>query len=128
MKCPNCQFRTRKGEKFCGLCGTQLILVCPSCGFENPPDYGFCGECGLNFSTGKKPRPLPWMAKMPLIKGSEAKSPRTLQRTEVRPREGEKPSPEKPAPPPDIIGEPTPAATEEYGEVLEKKAEAEGFE
>ena len=128
MKCPKCQFRSRKGEKFCGRCGTQLILVCPSCGFENPPDYKFCGECGLNFSTGKKPRPLPWMAKMALVKGRESKSERALQMAEVRHREGEKSALEKPTPPPDITGEPTAAATEEKDEAQEKKVEAEGID
>jgi len=128
VKCPKCQFRSRKGEKFCGHCGIQLILVCPSCGFENAPDYKFCGECGLNFSTGKKPRPLPWMAKMTMVKGRGVKSPRALQRAEVRPREEEKPAPEKPTSPPDITGEPTAAAAEEKGEALEKKAEAEGID
>jgi hypothetical protein len=128
VKCPKCQFRSRKGEKFCGRCGTQLILVCPSCGFENPPDYKFCGECGLNFSTGKKPRPLPWMAKMALVKGRESKSERALQMAEVRHREGEKSALEKPTPPPDITGEPTAAATEEKGEAQEKKVKAEGID
>ncbi|MFX1553422.1 MAG: zinc ribbon domain-containing protein [Promethearchaeota archaeon] len=120
MKCPKCQFRSRKGEKFCGRCGTQLILVCPSCGFENLPDYKFCGECGLNFSTRKRPRPLPWMAKMTTVKGRETESPRALQKAEVRPR-GEEKLPR----PPDITGEPTAAATEEKTEVREKRAEAE---
>jgi len=118
VKCPKCQFRPKKGEKFCGLCGTQLILVCPSCGFENAPDYKFCGES----------RPLPWMAKMTLVKGRGAKPEQALQRAEVRPREEEKPAPQKPTPPPDIAGEPTAAETEEKGEALEKKAEAEGID
>jgi len=128
MKCPDCQFQTRKGEKFCGRCGNQLILVCPSCRFENPPDYKFCCECGLNFSTGKKPRPLPWMAKMTLVKGKEVKLPQTLQKAKVKPPEEEKPAPEEVTPTPAIPGEASPAATEEKGEALEKKAEAEGVE
>ncbi len=105
-----------------------MILVCPSCGFENPPDYKFCGECGLNFSTGKKPRSLPWMAKTTLVRGRGAKSTPALQRAEVRPRGKEKPIPEKPTPPPDITGKPTPAATEEQGEALEREAKAEGID
>ncbi len=125
MKCPKCQFRPRKGEKFCGHCGNQLILACPGCGFENPPDYKFCGECGLNFSSGKRPRPLPWTAKMTPVKGREARSPRALERAEVRSREEEKPLAEKPTPAPDITAEAAAGATEERGEVLEKKAEAE---
>jgi len=128
MKCPDCQFQTRKGEKFCGRCGNQLILVCPSCRFENPPDYKFCCECGLNFSTGKKPRPLPWMAKMTLVKGKEAKLQQTLQRAKVKPPEEGKPAPEEVTPTPAIPDEASPAATEEKGEPLEKKAEAEGVE
>jgi len=128
VKCPTCQFRPRKGEKFCGRCGTQLILACPSCGFENAPDYKFCGECGLNFSTGKRPRPLPWMAKMTVAKGRETESPRALQRDEVRPRGEEKPIPEKPTPPSDITAEASQAATEEKAETREKKVEAEGID
>jgi hypothetical protein len=68
------------------------------------------------------------MAKMTLVKGRGAKSTRALQRVEVRPGAEEKPVREKPTPPPDITGEPTPAATEEQGEALEKKAEAEGID
>ena len=127
MKCPNCQFRSKKGEKFCGHCGTRLILACPSCGFENPPDYKFCAECGLNFSTGKKPRPLPGLARMALAKGGEVRTPRPLQWAKVRPPE-EKPIPEEPPQPPAIPDQPPPAVIEEKTEGLQKKTKAEDIE
>lgn len=46
MKCPQCQFESPPGFKFCGQCGTKLSPVCASCGTENPPGFKFCGECG----------------------------------------------------------------------------------
>jgi hypothetical protein len=127
MKCPHCQFRPRKGEKFCGRCGTLLILACPGCGFENPPDYKFCGECGLNFSTGKRPRPLPFMAKMALVKKKEVKTPQIPQTVKVEPPQEEKLVQEEPAPSPAIPAEASPTATEEKGEAVDKKAQAEGL-
>jgi hypothetical protein len=128
LKCPNCQFRSKKGEKFCGRCGTRLILACPRCGFENPPDYKFCAECGLNFSTGKKPRPLPGMARMALVRGREVRTPRPLQRARIRPPEEERPAPLESPQPPAIPDQPPPAVTDEKAEGLQKKAEAAGIE
>ncbi|HEY94474.1 MAG TPA: protein kinase, partial [Dehalococcoidia bacterium] len=46
MKCPNCQAEDPDSQKFCGECGTRLILICSRCGTENPPTNKFCGDCG----------------------------------------------------------------------------------
>ena len=46
MNCPNCGAANDGGRKFCGQCGTRLVLACPSCGTTNAPGVRFCGECG----------------------------------------------------------------------------------
>jgi predicted amidophosphoribosyltransferase len=74
IKCPKCQFQARKGEKFCGNCGTRLSIVCPNCQSENPPHYKFCNECGLNLATREKPYSLPRMEEPALVKGRKVKS------------------------------------------------------
>ena len=51
MKCPQCQFDSPPGMKFCGECGTKLAPVCPRCGMENPPGFKFCGECGNSLTA-----------------------------------------------------------------------------
>ena len=126
MKCPQCQFQARKGEKFCGRCGTQLIFVCPSCGFENPPDYKFCGECGLNFSTGKKPGPLPWMARVVPDKRRGLRPQQGLQSAKVEAPEAEKPPQEDSMPSPTVPEEVSIPAAEVKVKIPEKKAEVEG--
>jgi hypothetical protein len=67
------------------------------------------------------------MTKMTGVKGKEEKFPGVLQRAEVRPRGEEKPVQEKPTPPPDITGAPTPAGTDEQGSARGKKADDEGI-
>jgi len=101
--------------------------MCPSCGFENPPDYTFCGECGLNFSTGKRPRPLPFVAKMTPAKKREVKTPQIPQTVKVEPEQEEKLAQEEPAPSPAIPAEASLTATEEKGEAVDKKAQPEGL-
>ena len=58
MQCPKCQADNRDERKFCGECGTKLILVCPECGFENLPTEKFCGDCGHDLT-----QPLPAIPK-----------------------------------------------------------------
>ncbi len=128
MKCPQCQFQTRKDEKFCGRCGNRLILVCPGCRFENPLNYKFCGECGLNFSTGEKPSPLPWMARVAPGKRRGFRPQQGLQSAKVEAPEAEKPPQEDSMPPPTVPEEVSISAAEVKVEIAEKKAEAEGIE
>ena len=46
MECQKCQFKNRKGAKFCKECGTQLELACPKCQAAYSPGSKFCDECG----------------------------------------------------------------------------------
>ena len=46
MQCPKCTYENDPGNKFCGNCGTKLVLLCPNCASENPSDHKFCGKCG----------------------------------------------------------------------------------
>jgi class 3 adenylate cyclase/predicted ATPase len=41
--------------KFCGACGTPLLLRCPQCGAENPPGFKFCGACGTSLISQSRP-------------------------------------------------------------------------
>jgi class 3 adenylate cyclase/tetratricopeptide (TPR) repeat protein len=51
MKCPNCQFESPEGMRFCGQCGAALPQRCPSCGAEAVPTFRFCGRCGHSLLT-----------------------------------------------------------------------------
>ena len=48
--CPNCGATISKGKKFCGNCGTKIVMdlkrTCPSCGAEIAEGKKFCGMCG----------------------------------------------------------------------------------
>ncbi len=48
MTCPNCGEEISEGMKFCGMCGTPLVLnkKCINCGMEMPIRMKFCPECG----------------------------------------------------------------------------------
>lgn len=61
MKCPKCGNEVADGKKFCGQCGSPLVLagslsanndsnstgaVCPKCGAALTPGKKFCGKCG----------------------------------------------------------------------------------
>ena len=51
MKCPDCGYKVRARDKFCGMCGAHLRLLCPACGTENPSAHRFCRECGSPLAT-----------------------------------------------------------------------------
>ncbi|RLC17285.1 MAG: hypothetical protein DRH93_17800, partial [Deltaproteobacteria bacterium] len=55
MKCPECKFQNLDNMKFCGQCGSKLVLLCPGCRFENPDGYSFCGQCGEFLSSASQP-------------------------------------------------------------------------
>jgi class 3 adenylate cyclase/tetratricopeptide (TPR) repeat protein len=60
MKCPQCQFESPPGMKFCGQCGAKLgVPPCPQCGTENPPGFKFCGACGSPLAVEATPPPPP---------------------------------------------------------------------
>jgi len=57
MKCPKCQADNKVEAKFCGNCGTKLLLICSQCGSENTPENNFCNECGHNLTIPSEPAP-----------------------------------------------------------------------
>ena len=46
MSCSLCAQERAAGMKFCGTCGTQLIVTCRACGKLSSASQKFCGECG----------------------------------------------------------------------------------
>jgi ribosomal protein L40E len=52
--CTKCGAANPPDTRFCGNCGSSLIVpemqtkeeVCTQCGTPNPPEYKFCGKCG----------------------------------------------------------------------------------
>ena len=57
MKCPECQFETPTGAKFCTECGHKLEITCSECNQINPSGSKFCTECGHNLTLPEKPVP-----------------------------------------------------------------------
>ncbi|HXJ62155.1 MAG TPA: adenylate/guanylate cyclase domain-containing protein [Actinomycetota bacterium] len=49
--CPACGSTNPAGNRFCGSCGSPLVLTCPACGASNPPANRFCGACGTGLTT-----------------------------------------------------------------------------
>jgi uncharacterized small protein (DUF1192 family)/predicted nucleic acid-binding Zn ribbon protein len=65
--CPSCGASVTPGLRFCGGCGTPLIMpgpaaplgpACPSCGAATTPGSRFCGECGASSDAATAP-PVP---------------------------------------------------------------------
>ena len=50
LDCPSCGAENAEGKRFCGDCGTPLVLRCPACGAESPPGKKFCGDCGADLT------------------------------------------------------------------------------
>jgi class 3 adenylate cyclase/tetratricopeptide (TPR) repeat protein len=46
MRCGSCGTENEATRKFCGECGSPLVVVCAGCGGANTPGVKFCGECG----------------------------------------------------------------------------------
>ena len=46
MHCPSCGKANRPGARFCGGCGTALLLRCAACGTACEPTAQFCDACG----------------------------------------------------------------------------------
>ena len=61
MTCPLCGHDNIPDMKFCGECGTRLVVVCAECSGRNAPSQKFCGQCGARLpvasSTAIRPAP-----------------------------------------------------------------------
>src|SRR5262245_5414806 len=55
IPCSNCGAENPLGKKFCGDCGSALVVVCASCGGSNEPGKKFCGDCGSPLETAAAP-------------------------------------------------------------------------
>ncbi len=55
MRCVSCGAENESGRKFCGECGSALLMLCPSCGQPNAPTMKFCGECGASLASPQGP-------------------------------------------------------------------------
>ena len=44
--CPKCGSQNPSDYRFCGACGTRLVLHCPYCGASVSTEHRFCGNCG----------------------------------------------------------------------------------
>ncbi len=51
MTCSNCGATNDPGQRFCGECGTRLVVACPTCGAANAPGNKFCGDCGSSLAA-----------------------------------------------------------------------------
>jgi class 3 adenylate cyclase/tetratricopeptide (TPR) repeat protein len=49
--CGACGHESRPGRRFCGACGSALVITCPSCEFTNEADEAFCGGCGQRLAV-----------------------------------------------------------------------------
>ena len=56
MTCPRCQTNNPEGTRFCGQCGTALVVVCSACRAANPPAHKFCGQCGKALAASSATR------------------------------------------------------------------------
>ena len=55
--CPKCGAQNPPTAKFCGECGTKLLVAtvpCPQCGEKVPEGAKFCPNCGASMSAPKK--------------------------------------------------------------------------
>jgi class 3 adenylate cyclase/tetratricopeptide (TPR) repeat protein len=62
ISCSNCGAENPAGQKFCGECGTALVVTCSSCSAVNPPGQKFCGECGTPLGASSEPAAEPAVA------------------------------------------------------------------
>ena len=54
--CPRCHAGNPEGYRFCGTCGSPLVVIaCPSCGSANPAGQAFCGGCGAVLDSSAAP-------------------------------------------------------------------------
>src|SRR5439155_17544574 len=46
VRCGACGADNPSTNRFCGSCGTPLVVACSVCGQPNAPTNRFCGQCG----------------------------------------------------------------------------------
>jgi ribosomal protein L40E len=49
ISCEKCGFKNPASSRFCGNCGSSLVVkvkICPKCGQNSAPNTLFCGNCG----------------------------------------------------------------------------------
>ena len=54
MDCPSCGISNPTGKKFCGDCGTSLLLSCAACGAEIPRARGSAATAVRRLPTCKR--------------------------------------------------------------------------
>ena len=52
VQCTECGADNPQTNRFCGHCGTALLLTCATCGELNDRQYQFCSRCGVALSAG----------------------------------------------------------------------------
>jgi class 3 adenylate cyclase/tetratricopeptide (TPR) repeat protein len=58
--CPGCAASNPDGNRFCGQCGTTLVVTgCAACGAANPEGQRFCGQCGSALDDAAVKRSVP---------------------------------------------------------------------
>jgi class 3 adenylate cyclase/tetratricopeptide (TPR) repeat protein len=46
MKCYSCGSSNPADARFCGRCGTKIVVICAACSIENAGNSSFCRRCG----------------------------------------------------------------------------------
>jgi class 3 adenylate cyclase len=57
QRCPSCGYENEAGQRFCGSCGSRLVLTCSVCGATSPLEFRFCGACGAPLGQPSDERP-----------------------------------------------------------------------
>lgn len=55
MACHNCGFENPKEARFCGNCGSALMVACADCGHPNPTALNYCTSCGTALKPEREP-------------------------------------------------------------------------
>jgi class 3 adenylate cyclase len=72
--CSSCGTENELNRKFCGECGTALVVACARCGGANVPGTKFCGECGTALAA----------VSIPGVARPDARAPTTVSAAERR--------------------------------------------
>jgi class 3 adenylate cyclase/tetratricopeptide (TPR) repeat protein len=53
-QCKVCSTPYQSGHRFCGTCGSSLVIICPYCSMENPIHHYFCSSCGSSLTQNQQ--------------------------------------------------------------------------